>query len=390
MPQEALPLSVEIVNWLLIAVSVVVCGLILRRWQRGSPLLAHEPRRCVPWMGMDLAFILLAFIFFAGAAQQRCCGSTRNRRRPVRRRLTRHPRPIRATSAAHPAPAPAAHPAPAPAAHPAPAPTAHPTTTPAPKTTKVRTPDALDPADLTADMLVRLMLMAVAIGWVTFRVRATPKDLGLDVSHLGSDLRIGAVVFLASVAPITLMQTLLALIQPYDHPLIDAYKHNPDIRMFILTGIAAVLVAPPMEELLFRVLLQGFFEAMEFRRRLIRLAGQALRGPARPDLGNGAAPAAGDGRPGRAAGAAAEFVATDEQLAAAAGPATWPIVASATLFALMHWGQGLAPIPLFFFALALGYVYQRTHRIWPSLAAHMLLNAASFATLWFMVSGPAK
>jgi membrane protease YdiL (CAAX protease family) len=56
----------------------------------------------------------------------------------------------------------------------------------------------------------------------------------------------------------------------------------------------------------------------------------------------------------------------------------------------MHWGQGLAPIPLFPFALILGYVYQRTHRIWPSLIAHLLLNATSLVTLWQMTVNHAK
>jgi membrane protease YdiL (CAAX protease family) len=71
-------------------------------------------------------------------------------------------------------------------------------------------------------------------------------------------------------------------------------------------------------------------------------------------------------------------------------PAWWPILLSSALFALMHWGQGLAPIPLFFFAVVLGYVYQRTHRLWPSLVAHALLNAGSLALLWFSVANLTK
>jgi membrane protease YdiL (CAAX protease family) len=33
------------------------------------------------------------------------------------------------------------------------------------------------------------------------------------------------------------------------------------------------------------------------------------------------------------------------------------------------------PIPIFFLALALGFLYYRTHRIVPSLALHMAFNA---------------
>jgi hypothetical protein len=43
-------------------------------------------------------------------------------------------------------------------------------------------------------------------------------------------------------------------------------------------------------------------------------------------------------------------------------------------FATMHLGQGPAPVPLFILALGLGYLYQRTHRIWPSLEVHELVN----------------
>ncbi len=40
------------------------------------------------------------------------------------------------------------------------------------------------------------------------------------------------------------------------------------------------------------------------------------------------------------------------------------------------------PVPLFFFALALGTLYYRTHRITPSLMLHAALNFTSLALLW--------
>jgi hypothetical protein len=59
-----------------------------------------------------------------------------------------------------------------------------------------------------------------------------------------------------------------------------------------------------------------------------------------------------------------------------------PVVTSALVFALLHVGQGPAPIPLFLLALGLGYLYQRTHRLWPSVVLHFLLNTSSLAMLW--------
>jgi membrane protease YdiL (CAAX protease family) len=63
-------------------------------------------------------------------------------------------------------------------------------------------------------------------------------------------------------------------------------------------------------------------------------------------------------------------------------PPRWPIFVSAAIFALMHAGNGPDPIPLFFLALGLGYLYRQTHRITPSMTVHFLLNAASMTLLW--------
>ena len=143
--------------------------------------------------------------------------------------------------------------------------------------------------------------------------------------------------------PICGLQALLEQLVAYKHPLIEALKAQPNRATFISTTIAALVAAPLFEEFLFRVLLQGWFEAIEARRRVLRL-----------------------GIPGE-------------------GPAWWPIVLSAALFAMLHIGQGPAPIPLFFLALVLGYLYQRTHRIWPSLVTHFLLNAGSMLILWTQI-----
>jgi len=44
------------------------------------------------------------------------------------------------------------------------------------------------------------------------------------------------------------------------------------------------------------------------------------------------------------------------------------------------------PIALFFFALALGILYYRTHRIVPSMVLHMALNMTSVAITWLLVA----
>ena len=64
-----------------------------------------------------------------------------------------------------------------------------------------------------------------------------------------------------------------------------------------------------------------------------------------------------------------------------------PIATSALLFALAHVGHGPAPIPLFLLALGLGYVYQQTHRIMPSLTIHFLVNLVAVVELAAHVAG---
>ncbi|CAN0489807.1 unnamed protein product, partial [Hapterophycus canaliculatus] len=66
--------------------------------------------------------------------------------------------------------------------------------------------------------------------------------------------------------------------------------------------------------------------------------------------------------------------------------AIWPIVVASLLFAMMHWGQGLAPIPLFFLSLGLGYLYRQTGSLIPSIVVHFVLNGFTMsATLLEML-----
>jgi membrane protease YdiL (CAAX protease family) len=65
---------------------------------------------------------------------------------------------------------------------------------------------------------------------------------------------------------------------------------------------------------------------------------------------------------------------------------SWPILMSSLLFAAAHSAHGPDPIPLFFLALGLGFVYSRTHRILPCVVVHGLLNSSSLAALWLAVT----
>ena len=50
------------------------------------------------------------------------------------------------------------------------------------------------------------------------------------------------------------------------------------------------------------------------------------------------------------------------------------------MFAAVHYGQGLAPVALFLFGLALGFLYRQTGSIVPCIVLHFFLNF--FSMFW--------
>jgi len=63
-----------------------------------------------------------------------------------------------------------------------------------------------------------------------------------------------------------------------------------------------------------------------------------------------------------------------------------PILCTSILFAAAHIGSGPTPVPLFFLALVLGYLYYRTHRVLPCIVMHMCLNGCSMWIAWLEFS----
>ncbi len=220
------------------------------------------------------------------------------------------------------------------------------------------------------------------------------------------------------------------------HPvarMVLAARDNPWV--FLAAFLAAVVVAPVVEEFFFRVLLQGWLEAIERRhRRILRLLWRILPGAGPIVL------------------ASLIFGGVHFRLGAAAEAIPRPVVvatllvanATAELMAMVYiilllrahrgatatdfgwapkklasdFGLGLAafvavlppayiafyfskcamdhvfgadrvagdPLPLFFFALVLGAIYYRTHRIAPSTVTHAALNATMMALLFLQMA----
>ncbi|MDG2207879.1 MAG: CPBP family intramembrane metalloprotease, partial [Pirellulales bacterium] len=138
------------------------------------------------------------------------------------------------------------------------------------------------------------------------------------------------------------------------HPIEKMMLSNPSTGVLFWAFCTAVIAAPLVEEFLFRVILQGWLEKAFVRTK--RFAEAQTAG---------------------------EEV-TEEQLSSQSPNTTFmwqPIVLSSITFALPHAGHGPDPIPLFFLAMVLGYLYAKTHRILPGIVVHMALNGTSMLIL---------
>ncbi len=315
--------------WCMLLASVLTLGALFRVHIDGRRLLAYEPRRPVPWN-------VLAPLLVLG---------------PVLLMLLTGP------------------------------PASEPVETPP-------TP-AITAGDVWLNAGAYLLLAAACMSILTAVYHANVVDLGLPLSwrQLRRDVKIGVVTFLAMLAPVYTIQFFLTVIfEPeHVHPFIEELQtqHTPEV---MLAALATVVVAAPLvEETTFRLIFQGWLErrediALGWRKRV---AGPTV-GPV------GVAPA--DGESIVDESSEAPTPATDDPAPPEMGvlrvlPYGWaPVLASGALFAMAHVGHGVAPVSLFPLGVALGYVYQRTHRVAPSLVCHALFNGMSMLLLWLQLA----
>jgi membrane protease YdiL (CAAX protease family) len=229
---------------------------------------------------------------------------------------------------------------------------------------------------------------------------ATPHDWGLGMRHLASDVALGCVAFCMLAPPVLALQAVLTQWFPYEHLLIVSLREHMTTSLFVVGFFVAVVVAPLFEEFFFRVLLQGWLERFGVNRNQSPTGGgESLYNPLQ---GTPAAlivtaelvnqDAVNPYTAPHSIAATAEAAQADPVKEIDVHPPRWPIFISALIFALMHAGNGPDPIPLFFLAIGLGYLYRQTHRITPSMTVHFLLNGASMTILWLELTygGPPR
>jgi membrane protease YdiL (CAAX protease family) len=250
-----------------------------------------------------------------------------------------------------------------------------------------------DESLIIAGIAASLLLLVIGLPLISVRTGATSRDFGWSLSDLVHDLKLGLVAFVMLAPPVYATQGLLVSFwQESKHPLIEMFKEQPNIDFFAILFVSAAFIAPLFEEMVFRVLLQGFLEKI-FVHPLAQISTTDSR-QHQPtaalvdqhdyvalSLPSDANPYASP----RLGGLSMINAEPIEALQSCPSISWLAIVISSAIFALLHYSHGPDWIPLFILALGLGYLYQCTHRLVPSLVVHSLLNAFSMWGLWITV-----
>ncbi|MGI9519803.1 MAG: CPBP family intramembrane glutamic endopeptidase [Pirellulaceae bacterium] len=195
-----------------------------------------------------------------------------------------------------------------------------------------------------SQLLVVIGLFALLV----IRYRHRLHEFGLTIGQLHEGVRWGLIGFAMWMPIVWLVQMILVMFIEYEHPTLQKLQESPSPLVLGMVWISAVVVAPIVEEVLFRGVLQGWLQRIR--------------------------PGALDDPNSLIVGAAQHEIAESTSQKKAQSLQIWPIVITSVLFGLAHYSQGPAPISLFVLSLGLGYLYQRTGSLLACIFVHALLN----------------
>ena len=224
---------------------------------------------------------------------------------------------------------------------------------------------------------------------------ATRRDFGVGLSGLGRQLGRGVLAY-PLLAPVVfgVMLTCVAIWRDRtEHPLEKALKLDASPGMAAILFLAAVVLAPAAEELIFRGVLLGWLTRLALGTRAPSRVSPtaddpeaAFAGPPRPDLifpepdaevtffdPTGPRPKSDGGGPDP--GSTPTPAGRSLRLLAAK-------VVVSLVFGALHGAVWPTPIPIFFLSLGLGLLYQRTGSLLAPIALHMTFNGVSTAILF--------
>lgn len=186
------------------------------------------------------------------------------------------------------------------------------------------------PARVPANCLALVLQAFTAIGLLAVGGPLRPADFGIDREHFSADVRSGTLWFLASWAPVLAVNLLVQAFglrgDDQKHQLLKLLEETPGSSTILWIAISVTIAAPLVEELVYRVILQGWLET---------------RMPVPLGIG---------------------FV--------------------ALIFSAVHAMPDC--IPIFPLALILGWVYHRLHSYTAVVVLHVLFNAANLGLALLM------
>lgn len=203
--------------------------------------------------------------------------------------------------------------------------------------------------------IAQLAVIAIAFWYLCIQYRYSVSDFGLAAGQNRTGIMAGLKGFAMWIPVVWLVQLLMVQFMEYTHPTIESLGKQPQTLEVIQLWFGAAIVAPIVEEFLFRGVLQGWIQRI----------GRPLDGEKPESIFLGSrerdkidipSSKKDNGRPVHIGA----------------------IVATSLIFALMHASQGPAPVALFVLSIGIGYLYQRTGSLLACIVMHMLLN---FVTL---------
>ena len=141
-------------------------------------------------------------------------------------------------------------------------------------------------------------------------------------------------------------------------PVVLALRESKDMGYFTNSCVSVILLSPLYEEIICRLILQGWLQSAFARFRSNPIG--------KTDADNDI-PAS--------------------QITLSGRPTCWPsILLSSLFFAILHLEAGFASVgALFLFSVGLGLIYQRSGRLLPCVVMHMALNAFTMLALYLEI-----
>ena len=203
--------------------------------------------------------------------------------------------------------------------------------------------------------IVQVVVIGLSLVYLLKRYGHHESEFGFGKGKWKSGFRFGVIAFCMWVPVVWVLQTVLVFFIEYQHPSLNRMNNSQQLQTITDTWIAAVIVAPFVEEILFRGLIQGWLQRV--RGKGLSLPNQLIIGGQLEENPEGAKK-----RPGKKPSRTLHIPA---------------ILITSVLFGLAHFSQGPAPISLFVLSLGLGFLYQRTGSLFACIIVHMLLNGVT-------------